>query len=126
MRSTCSRLLTLTAIIAVLASCLSDTNNDAGVPEWADTLFSDIENLTVIESDDRSAKFEFQGHASEMAQLIMARLDDGEDFVLHQRLAVSGETDEGSVHMVWTPTNPEESSGLGNGSWIVEATITRP
>jgi hypothetical protein len=59
-----------------------------------------------------------------MADLITDRLDQGNDFILHEQLMVTGETDDGRVQVVWTPANRDEFSGLGDGTWTVVATLT--
>jgi hypothetical protein len=53
--------------------------------------------------------FEFTGHASDMAQVIMGRLVGAEDFALHEQLMVKGEMDNGWVQVVWTPKTPKGS-----------------
>ncbi|HUF15367.1 MAG TPA: hypothetical protein VMQ46_05730 [Acidimicrobiia bacterium] len=113
-------------VLAVVTGCDGATSDEAVFPEWASSLFADVEDLTTIESEEASVVFEFRGNATGMADLITDRLDRGDDFILHEQLMVTGETDDGQVQVVWTPSNPGEFSGLGDGIWTVVATLTDP
>jgi len=124
LRDTATRLLLVVVVLAVVTGCDGATSDEADFPEWASSLFADLEGLTTIESEEASVVFEFRGNATGMADLITDRLDRGNDFILHEQLMVTGETDDGQVQVVWTPSNPDEFSGLGDGIWTVVATLT--
>lgn len=111
-------------VVGLIAGCTSAASRESQLPEWAHSLFADVENLTIVESEATSVVFELRGNASDAAKLIKGRLNEANDFILHEELTVTGETDHGSVQVVWTPSNPDESSGLGDGVWRVEATLT--
>jgi len=104
--------------------CDGATTDESDLPKWANSLFADVEDLTQVESEEDSVAFEFRGNATGMAALIADRLDHGSDFILHEQLMVTGKTDGGRVQVVWTPSNPDEFSGLGGGTWTVVATLT--
>ena len=125
MRSSSSvgRLVMMLIGVGLIAGCASAASRESQLPEWAHSLFADVENLTIVESEATSVVFELRGNASDAAKLTKGRLDEADDFMMHEELAVTGETDHGSVQVVWTPANPE-SSGLGDGVWSVEATLT--
>lgn len=113
----------MVVILGVIAGC-DGVSTDDDLPDWATSLFADVEGLTTVESEEPSVVFEFRGNAIGMADLITDRLDQGEDFILHEQLMVTGETDDGRVQVVWTRSNPDEFSGLGDGTWTVVATLT--
>lgn len=119
-----TRLLLVVAVVVVVTGCDSATTDESDLPEWARSLFADIEDLATVESEQASVVFEFRGNANGMAALITDRLDQGNDFMLHEQLMVTGETPDGRVQVVWTPSNPDEFSGLGGGTWTVVATLT--
>lgn len=121
---TAARFVLMVTVVGLIAGCTSAASRESQLPEWAHSLFNDVENLSIIESKETSVVVELRGSASDMAELIKGRLDEVYDFILHEQLAVTGRTDDGSVQVVWTPSNPDESSGLGNGLWRVEATLT--
>lgn len=116
-------------MLVTLTGCVGDGSSKPGeqdIPVWATSLFADIDGLILIEADDAIVEFEFRGHASEMAQTMMGRLTQADDFMLHEQLAVTGKIDEGKVQVVWTPTEPDEAPGLADGKWNVDATLTIP
>ena len=121
---TASRLLLMVVVTALIAGCDGATTDEPDLPDWATSLFADVEDLTAVESEDASVVFEFLGNATGMADLITDRLDQGDDFVLSEQLMVTGKTDDGRVQVVWTPSNPDEFSSLGDGTWTVVATLT--
>lgn len=121
---TATRLLLMVVVTALIAGCDGATTDEPDLPDWATSLFADVEDLTTVESEEASVVFEYRGNASGMAGLIMDRLDQGNDFILHERLMVTGQTDDGRVQVVWTPANHDEFSGLGDGTWTVVATLT--
>ena len=111
-------------VLVVITGCEGASTDEADLPDWATSLFADVEDLTAVESEDASVVFEFLGNATGMADLITDRLDQGDDFVLSEQLMVTGKTDDGRVQVVWTPSNPDEFSSLGDGTWTVVATLT--
>ena len=121
---TATRLLLMVVVTALLAGCGGATTDESDLPEWAASLFADVEDLATVESGEVSVVFEYRGNATGMAGLITDRLDQGNDFILHEQLMVTGETDDGRVQVVWTPSNRDEVSGLGDGTWTVVATLT--
>jgi hypothetical protein len=124
LKNTSTRLFLITVIIVAITGCDGASTDEADLPDWATSLFADVEDLATVESEESSVVFEFRGNATGMADLITDRLDQGEDFILHEQLMVTGETDDGKVQVVWTPSNPGEFSGLGDGKWTVVATLT--
>lgn len=124
LKDTATRLLPAVVVLAVVTGCEGATTDESDLPVWATSLFAEVEDLTTIESEKASVVFEFRGNRSAMADLITDRLDQGNDFILHEQLMVTGEADDGRVQVLWTPSNPDEFSGLGDGTWTVVATLT--
>jgi hypothetical protein len=113
-------------VLLLLTGCVGDTSDGSAPPEWAIILFSNIDGLTLIEASDIGVEYELRGRASDMAQVIMSRLTEGEDFMLHGRLMITGAVEQGQVQVVWTSIDADPPPGSGDGTWNVEATLTPP
>ncbi len=59
-----SRLLQMVVIIVVIAGCDGVSTDDADLPDWATSLFADVESLTRVESEEPSVVFQFRGNAT--------------------------------------------------------------